>query len=77
MILEIEDVCIKYYIVSEATVHWLSGWLKIIYIDLMCNQPFSTTPLAIFRQRCINNQNIHNINNHMCLSCVHDDMLNF
>ena len=104
MILEIEDVCIKYYVISESTVHCLSGWLKngsveqascvpgdvdvksdpfiavsfvTLYIDLMRNQPFSTLPVAIFRQCCINNKNIRNTNNHMCLSCVRDDMLNF
>ena len=41
----------------------------------MRNQPFSTLPVPIFRQCCINNQNIHNTNNHMCLSCVRDDMV--
>ena len=86
-------------VISESTVHCLSGWLKmvrvfqetwrrkqthfmavsfvIIYIDLMRNQSFSTLPVAIFRQCCINNQNIHNTNNHMCLSCVRDEMLKF
>ena len=48
-----------------------------IYLDLMLNHPFSTLPVAISQQCCIDNQNIHNTNNHMCLSCVHDDMLNF
>ena len=43
----------------------------------MRNQPFSTLPVPIFRQCCINNQNIYNTDNHMCLSCVRDDMLNF
>ena len=33
----------------------------IIYIDLMRNHSFST----------------HNTNNHMCLPCVRDDLLNF
>ena len=30
MILEIEDVYIKYYVISESTVHCLSGWLKMV-----------------------------------------------
>ena len=37
----------------------------MIYIDIMRNQSFSTLPVAIFRQCCINNQNIHNTNNHI------------
>ena len=28
MILEIENVCIKYYVIPKSTVHCLSGWLK-------------------------------------------------
>ena len=58
-------------------------WLRIraesfvfIYLDLMCNHPFSTLPVAISQQCRINNQNIHNTNNHMYLWCVHDDKLN-
>ena len=43
----------------------------------MRNHPFSTIPVAISRQCYIDNQNIQNTNNHMCLSCVCDDMLNF
>ena len=43
----------------------------------MRKQLFSTLSTAIFWQSCIKNQNIHNTNNHMCLSCVRDDMLNF
>ena len=42
----------------------------IIYIDLMRNQPFWTLPVAIFRQYCINNQNIHNTNNHVSIVCT-------
>ena len=45
----------------------------IIYIGLMHNHPFLTLPS---RQCCIDNQNIHNTNNHMCLSCERDDILN-
>ena len=30
IILEIEDVCIKNYVISESTVHCLSGWLKMV-----------------------------------------------
>ena len=30
MVLEIEDVFIKYYVISESTVHCLSGWLKLV-----------------------------------------------
>ena len=41
------------------------------------NHPFSTIPVAISQRCCIDNQNIHNTNKHMCLSCVRDDMLNF
>ena len=48
-----------------------------IYLDLMLNHSFSTFTVAIFQQCCIDNQNIYNTNNHMCLSCVRDDMLNF
>ena len=43
----------------------------------MRNHPFSTLPVAISRQCCIDNQNIHSTNNHTCLSCVRDDILNF
>ena len=67
-----------------ATVRVENEWLRIravsrvfIYLDLMRNRPFSTLPLAISQQCCIDNQNIHSTNNHMCLSCVRDDMLNF
>ena len=49
----------------------------IIYIDLMCYHPFSTLPVAISGQCCIDNENFHNTNHYMCLSCVRDDMLNF
>ena len=42
-----------------------NGWLSsravsfvFIYLDLMRNHPFSTVPVAISRQRCIDNQNI-------------------
>ena len=59
-------------------------WLRIrnvsfvfIYLDLMCNHPFSTLPVAVSQQCCIDNQSIHNTNNHMCLSCVCEGMLNF
>ena len=58
-------------------------WLRIravsfvfIHLDLMPNHPFSTLPVAISKQCCIDNQNIHNTNNQMCLSCVRDDTLN-
>ena len=43
----------------------------------MRDHPFSILPVAIFQQCCIDNQNIRNTNNHMCLSCGRDDMLNF
>ena len=43
----------------------------------MRDHTFSTLTVAISQQGCIDNQNIHNTNNHMCLSCVRDDMLNF
>ena len=43
----------------------------------MRNHSFSTLTVAISQQCCIDNQTIHNINNHICLSCVCDGMLNF
>ena len=61
-----------------------NGWLRIkalsfiiIYIDLMRNHPFLTLLMAISGHCCIDNQNIYNISNNLCLSCVRDDMLNF
>ena len=65
------------------TVRVENEWLCIravrfvfIYLDLMCNHPFWTLPVVISQQCCIDNQNIYNTNNHMCLWCVHNDMLN-
>ena len=43
----------------------------------MRNRSYSTLTVAIAQQRCINNQNIHNTNDHMCLSWVRVDMMNF
>ena len=43
----------------------------------MRNHSFSTLTVAISHQCCIDNQNIHNTNDHMRLSCVRDGMLNF
>ena len=39
----------------------------------MRNHSFSTLTV----NQNIDNQNIHKKNNHICLSCVRDDMLNF
>ena len=64
-----------------ATVRVKNEWLRIravsfvfIYFDLMRNHSFSTLIVVISRECCIDNQNIHNTNNHMCLSCMCDDM---
>ena len=43
----------------------------------MRNHSFSILIMPISQQCCIENQKIHNTNNHMCLSCVSDNMLNF
>ena len=50
---------------------------KTKFTALMRNHSFSTLCVAIYQQCCIDNQYIHNTNDHMCLSCVRDDMLNF
>ena len=42
----------------------------------MRNHSFSIFTVAISQQCYIDNQTIHNTNNHMCISCVRDDMLN-
>ena len=73
-------LCIFYFFTET----WVeNGWLCIRSIQiitkptaLMRNHPFSTLPVAISRQCCIDNQNVHNTNSHMCLSCVRDDILN-
>ena len=40
----------------------------------MRNHSFPTLTVAISQKCCIDNQNIHNTKNHMCLSCMHDDV---
>ena len=42
----------------------------IIYRDLNHNHPFSTLPVAISRQFCIDNKNIHNTNIHVSILCA-------
>ena len=41
----------------------------------MRNHGFATLTVVISQQRCIDNQNIHNKNKHMCLSCVRSTKL--
>ena len=53
--------------VENGRSHIRSVGFVIIYIDLMHNHPILTLSVAISGQCCIDNHNIYNTNNHMCL----------